>query len=105
VTRDDLLDRSIVQYRPVIERAKRRDEEAFWQAFEAAQPRILGALLEVLSVALRNLPSTRLDELLRWSGAADAGGRRTGAGHMVGGAPWTAPSGTGDPDLVRTSSC
>ena len=39
----------------------RRDERQFWREFEAARPRILGALLDAVSAGLRNLPNVSLD--------------------------------------------
>lgn len=75
-TRGDLLDRAIVLHLPPIPRHKRQDEKKFWPAFKAAQPRILGALLDAVSTALRTVPQIKLDELPRmadfalWSCAA-----------------------------------
>jgi hypothetical protein len=40
----------------------RRSEKAFWAEFEEARPRILGALLDVVSAALRILPTVSLKE-------------------------------------------
>ncbi len=59
-TRPDLAERSIILNLPVIEPSARRDERPFWEAFEAAKPRILGALLDALSCALRNAFSVSL---------------------------------------------
>jgi len=59
-TRGDLLDRSLVIYLPEIPENKRRPEKEFWAEFNAAHARILGALLDVIVVARRNLASTRL---------------------------------------------
>lgn len=64
-TRSDLLDRTISVDLPTIQPDRRRPEAAFWAAFEAARPRILGALLDVVSAALRNLPGVRLERLPR----------------------------------------
>ncbi|MBI4498200.1 MAG: hypothetical protein HY689_09905 [Chloroflexi bacterium] len=64
-TRPDLLDRSIVLYLPAIPEDQRRTEAAFWRDFETARPRILGALLDAVAGALRDLPSTQLDRLPR----------------------------------------
>jgi hypothetical protein len=60
-TRGDLLDRALLVYLPTIAADKRQDEKAFWRAFDAVRPQILGALLDVLSTALRTLPSVRLE--------------------------------------------
>lgn len=78
-TRGDLLDRALVLYLPTIPDDKRQHEKAFWQAFEEARPQILGALLDIVSTALRTLPEVRLDRLPRmadfalWAAAAAAG--------------------------------
>ena len=49
---------------------KRRDEATFRRDFEAARPRLLGALYEAVSVALRNVATTRLPVLPRMADAA-----------------------------------
>ncbi len=64
-TRADLLDRAILVRTPTIPEERRREEAGFWQEFEVARPRILGALLDAVSAGLRNLPTTRLDRLPR----------------------------------------
>lgn len=77
-TRGDLLDRSLVIYLPRIPSGDRLTERKFWTAFEAAQPRILGALLTVVAGALRDLPSVELTQLPRladfaaWIAAAES---------------------------------
>jgi len=58
-TRTDLLDRSILLELPVIENCK--EERVFWGEFEAAWPRLLGALLDVAVEALRNLENVQLE--------------------------------------------
>ena len=63
--RGDLRDRAIVLYLPVIPDAKRRDERTLREQYEAASPRILGALLDAVSMALRRQDSTRLQRLPR----------------------------------------
>ena len=65
ITRGDLLDRCIVLNLMLIPDKKRRAESELWQDFERARPRILGALLDAVSVAMRNLPSVRLAGLPR----------------------------------------
>lgn len=57
-SRTDLLDRSILLDLPVIENY--REEREFWRQFEAARPRLLGALLDVAVGALRRLPKVLL---------------------------------------------
>ncbi len=77
-TRGDILDRAILLYLPTIPKAQRQDETSFWRAFETARPRILGALLDAVSTALRELPAVTLCELPRmadfalWACAASA---------------------------------
>lgn len=76
-TRGDLLDRSIIFYQPSIPEENRQPESAFWSDFETARPRILGALLHAVSVALRKLHAVKLDRLPRmadfalWATAAE----------------------------------
>ncbi len=60
-TRPDLLDRVLIIYLPQIDEAHRQPEASLHQAFEEARPRILGALLDVLSEALRRLPEITLE--------------------------------------------
>jgi hypothetical protein len=77
VTRGDLLDRAIVVTLPVIPDDQRRHEADFWSAFHKAHPRILGALLDGVSMALRNLPTVTVERLPRmadftlWNVAAE----------------------------------
>lgn len=61
VTRSDLLDRSIVLDLPRIADQSRRTEEHVWAAFDAAHPRILGALLDAVAGALARRASTRIE--------------------------------------------
>ncbi len=70
----DLQDRSIVLTLPTIDEYASEDD--LWQAFEVARPRILGALLDVVSHAMANerkvviteLP--RMADFARWTAAA-----------------------------------
>lgn len=64
-TRSDLLDRSINLTLPVISEENRRDEGDVWARFYEARPRVLGALLDAVCAAMRNLPSVRLERLPR----------------------------------------
>lgn len=64
-TRPDLMDRSIMVHLPTISDVNRRDENEIYSAFEQARPRILGALLTVVSTGLRNLENVRLNGLPR----------------------------------------
>lgn len=75
-TRGDLLSRAIVLNLPHIPRRKRQSEQEFWKTFDAIRPSLLGALLDVVSAALRSLQHVQLDEpprmadFARWSCAA-----------------------------------
>jgi hypothetical protein len=64
-TRGDLADRAMVVILPVIASTRRRDEGTFWPAFEAARPRLLGALLDAACCALRRHSAVKLDRLPR----------------------------------------
>jgi hypothetical protein len=64
-TRGDILDRAIILHLPSIPGDKRKAESSFWKEFENSHQRILGALLDALSTALRNLPNVNLPRLPR----------------------------------------
>jgi hypothetical protein len=64
-SRGDLLDRAILLTLPDIPDDKRQTETKFWQAFEADQPLILGALLDAVSASIRNQSSVRLARMPR----------------------------------------
>lgn len=74
-SRGDLLDRMIVLFLPKIQDTERREERALMREFEAAQPKILGAMLDAVSLALRehkkvsfpNLP--RMADFAVWAAA------------------------------------
>jgi len=76
-SRSDLLSRSILQSRPFIPETQRKPEQEFWREFQAAQPRLLGALLTAVAGALGNFDSVRLPGLPRmadfakWVAAAE----------------------------------
>jgi len=59
-TRSDLLSRIVVIEVPPIPSNQRRPERELWLEFEAARPRILGALLDAVATGLQRLPTTRL---------------------------------------------
>jgi hypothetical protein len=59
-TRGDLVDRAIVLYLPTIPEDQRQDEQMFRREVEQARPQILGALLDLVSAAVRQLPTTTL---------------------------------------------
>lgn len=61
--RGDLLDRALTVNLPPVE--KRRTEADIESAFLSTWPGTLGALLDAVSTALRNLPTTKLDRLPR----------------------------------------
>ncbi len=77
VARPDLLDRAIQVVLSEIEDDRRQDEEELWPAFEAARPRLLGALLDAAAGALAALPDVRLArkprmaDFARWAVAAE----------------------------------
>jgi len=60
-TRPDLADRSIVQTLTAISDERRKLETELWADFERKHPRILGALLDVVSNGLKTLPDVVLD--------------------------------------------
>lgn len=78
-TRGDLMDRAVVLNLPPIPEHKRMPEVEFWARFDSIKPRVLGALCSAVSIALRNLPTIKLDRLPRmaefalWATAAEPG--------------------------------
>jgi hypothetical protein len=76
--RQDLLDRSLILFLPAIPSNQRKDEKNFWTKFNEAKPRILGAIFDAVSGALRELPNTKLANKPRmadfalWVTAAEA---------------------------------
>lgn len=78
-TRSDLLDRCLIVWLPAIPEERRRPEAQMMTAFEAARPRIMGSLLDAVSVAIRDLPTVQLPCLPRmadfalWVTAAETG--------------------------------
>ena len=59
-TNGDFLERSMPVYLPEMPEWNRREEREYWESFCAARPRILGALLDAASAALRNISSVKL---------------------------------------------
>lgn len=59
--RPDFLSRAVVLTLPPIEETERQAEATFWSAFEAARPRIHGALLDALAGTLKRLPEVELE--------------------------------------------
>jgi hypothetical protein len=64
-TREDLVDRSLFLHQPYISDEKRCTEKEFLERFDAHAPGILGALLDAVAGALRELPSVKLARLPR----------------------------------------
>jgi 5S rRNA maturation endonuclease (ribonuclease M5) len=64
-TRPDLLDRSILLELPSISEEDRKTEEELYAAVEPVRPGILGALLDAVACALKNLPTIKLPSLPR----------------------------------------
>jgi hypothetical protein len=78
VERQDLVGRSVFVTLPPIPDKRRRDERRFWAEFELVRPRVLGALMDILSAALRNEPtitlesSPRMADFARFAVAAES---------------------------------
>ena len=60
-TRSDLLDRAIIINLPTITEENRREQAEVWSEFERVRPRLFGACLSAVSLALRNFPETQLE--------------------------------------------
>ena len=77
--RADLADRALTIHLKSVPEDERRPEDEFFAEFETARPRILGALLDAVSAALRNLPTVRLErsprmaDFVKWITAAKSG--------------------------------
>jgi hypothetical protein len=77
VTKDDLISRSLFLNLPRIDERERRSESELWQAFGAALPGILGALLTAVSAALAGYDGVKLNgkprlaDFLQWATAAE----------------------------------
>lgn len=65
IDRADLADRAIVLNLPRVDPARRRSESDFWAAFEAALPRILGAMLDIAAHGLANNNKVKAPQLSR----------------------------------------
>jgi hypothetical protein len=78
-SRGDLLDRIIPITLPPISETARETESDFWERFNAAAPRILGALCNAVAIALDRIDDIVLDSHIRmadfceWSVAAAPG--------------------------------
>jgi hypothetical protein len=65
VTRPDLADRAIIlTLEPILDN-ERRSERDLLAEFEAARPKILGALLDAVATGLKMLPETKLEQVPR----------------------------------------
>lgn len=73
VSRDDLLDRSVLFKLERIDEKERKTETKFWQEFEQDRPYILGAIFDVLSKAMAIYPAVRLPGLPRMADFATWG--------------------------------
>jgi len=77
--RGDFLERSIMVTLPTITDDARWDEASFWESFELARPRILAAILEGVSAALRRYRTMnlqykpRMADFAIWGTAAETG--------------------------------
>jgi hypothetical protein len=65
VIRGDLTDRAIFLTLASIPENKRRHQRDFWAEFERDKPAILGALLDIVALGLRELPHVKLDTFPR----------------------------------------
>lgn len=86
LARPDLAERSLAVLLQRIAPDQRRSEETFWAEFEAARPRLFGALLSLLAYALTRLPDTRPHRLPRMADFA----RLVVASEEI--APWDGPA-------------
>ena len=80
-SRADLADRSIVLTLPTMPDSQRQSEQAFWSDFGEAAPRLLGALLDGVSGALRDSSSVdlrRSPRMIDFAKFAEAGCRALG---------------------------
>lgn len=79
VTRGDLAERVTVVFLPTIDDKNRKTESELWDKFGREQPKFLGALYDVLAIALKEFPQTRLKhsprmaDYVRWVTAAESG--------------------------------
>ena len=69
---EDLLHRMVILSLPEIGENKRKDEALLRKEFEAVKPQVLGALLNGVSAALKNLPTVKLDNKPRMADFAIA---------------------------------
>jgi polyhydroxyalkanoate synthesis regulator phasin len=65
ISRPDLLDRALIIDCPRIQDVHRKSESELWAAFEDDRPKILGGLLDAVSMAIRKLPTMKFSPLPR----------------------------------------
>lgn len=70
ITRGDLADRTMMVTLRAIPEAVRKPEDELWTAYDAARPRMLGALLDAVSTAIRNRDMPRPARLPRLADVA-----------------------------------
>ena len=70
-TRPDLLERSLLLNLPTIHEYARLSEAELWQRYEEERPSILGALLDAVSTAMRNIASVKLRKRPRMADFAE----------------------------------
>ncbi|MCP5006982.1 MAG: hypothetical protein GY941_23990 [Planctomycetes bacterium] len=73
ISKPDLMDRSILLHLERINAARRKDETQLWVEFEEAKPKILGAIFDVISKAMRIYPDVKLEQLPRMADFAKWG--------------------------------
>ncbi len=71
VSRPDLRDRTLPVHLPPMLEDRRDFEQVLWKRFEAAHPRLLGALFDVVSAALAREGEVTRKTLPRWPRLAD----------------------------------
>jgi hypothetical protein len=59
--RGDLISRMVQIRLPSISPIKRKSEDEFWKDFYESKPLIMGAIFDALSIGLKNLPTTTLN--------------------------------------------
>jgi hypothetical protein len=64
-TRGDLADRSLIIHLQSISEQKRKSEKEYWEEFKNDHALIFGAICDILSSCIRNLPNVYLDKLPR----------------------------------------
>jgi hypothetical protein len=73
VSRPDLLDRTVSIRLDAVSDESRKSETGLWSAFDAARPRILGALFDLTARTLGELPNVKLERTPRMADFARVG--------------------------------